>query len=231
MTDLKRISGKSWGMRVLGILAWTVCLLTTASCSKDDDQEEKKTALLQAAYDYENLRIVVESYESAHQDPSSFTEESYAYFVQLLAMAKEALEKGVEENGEYAVLKNELSEARKGLTLSGWTPITDYLPQCSMLIIMSEENMPEMVEENDMVGAFYGDKCLGIAYPEKQPNGKYYFFLQVLQDSADEYNTDIRIVLKYHSALTNFVTRTGEMKYEDQRILGSYSDPYQPLWE
>lgn len=216
-------------MRLLGLLAMAVALMMSVSC-KDDNPEEEDKPSAQVTEAYNSLKVLVDECASAHLDASSYTAESYALYAEVYEKVRKAVKAGIKADGAYADLLAELQEARRGLVLTGWVLITDYLPQCAMLVITSEDALPQTVDAADKLGVFSGDKCLGIAYPEMQPNGKYYFFLQILQDRADEYNTDIRIVLKYHSAVTNLVYTSSEMRYEDQRILGSFAEPYRPAW-
>lgn len=217
-------------MRLLGIFAMVATLLVSVSC-KEDNPDEEDNPSAEITESYNSLKVLVDECALAHLDAASFTAESYALYAEAYEKAMKAVRAGIKADGAYADLLAGLQAARRGLTLTEWIPITSYLPQCAMLVITNEDAMPQAVDAADKLGVFSGSKCLGIAYPEMQPDGKYYFFLQILQDYADEYNTDIRIVLKYHSALTNLVYTSSEMTYEDQCILGSIDEPYRPLWQ
>lgn len=229
MFDLKHALENSMLVRVLGPMAVAAVLMTPMSCR--DDLKDEEIISVQTTDDFSRLKLLVEECETAHTDASSYTAESYATFAEALNKANSAISAGISPKGDYAGLFEGLMAARKGLTLIEWVPITDYLPQCSMLVVICESDLPQKADAGDRLGAFAGDKCLGVASPEKQPDGRHYFFLQILQDCADEYNTDIRITLKYHSVTTNLVYQTDEMKYEDQCILGSYAEPYRPQWQ
>ena len=218
----------SW--RTFGMCALASLLIMTVSCNGKDSDDENKP-VFQSTYNYDSLKLLVEECDAAHQDAANFTEDSYSVYAQALEAARKALKAGSKSENEYAELLAGLMDARSALVVTGWNRITDYLPQCCMILVMSEDDMPLNVDDGDRLGAFSGDKCLGIACPEMQPNGKRYFFLQILQDCADEYNTDIHIVLKYHSAVTNFVYRSSEIMYGNQSILGSYKESYQPDWQ
>ena len=220
---LKFMFEKKNGMRVWGIFAVVLTLLCMSSCREDEN--------MPTSQEFENLKEYVEACESAHLDASYFTEASYDAYVQALEAARKALKAGGKDDDKYVALLAALQDARRALTLIDWVLITDYLPQCSMLMVLSDDGLPQEIADDDRLGAFAGDNCVGLASPALQPNGHRYFFLQILQDCADEYNTDIRIVLKYYSASANAVYLSNEIEYEDQRIWGSYSNPYKLEWQ
>lgn len=212
--------------RRFALLVMASALLLQVSCKKDSDEPSQQTI-----QEFEELQELYLEFEAASQDASSFTKESYTDYANAMNAVRQALEAGVCAGGPYARLLKELDDARRALTVPEWTLITDFLPQSSMLMIISEEAMPEPLADADRLGAFSGDRCIGLTTPELQPNGKRYFFLQILQDCADEYDTDISITLRYHSSTSNFVYIANGIKYEDQKILGSYTDTYRPQWQ
>lgn len=218
------------GWRTILMSAMAAVLLLSVSCSgKDSDDDDKPS--LQSTQNYDRLKLLVEECDAARQEASSFTAESFAAYSQALEAARQALKSDGVTDDAYAEPLENLKAARSALAVTGWNLISDFLPQCSMLMVLSEDDMPLKVAEGDRLGAFYSNKCLGIASPELQPNGKRYFFLQILQDCADEYNNDIDIVLKYHSAQTNFIYRSSVIKYVNQGILGSYTETCHPDWQ
>ena len=188
----------------------------------------KNTGDVPTNSELKNLLILdVSQYSQFAANSADYTSQSFAAFSAALSQAMEALNEEDHTASEYEALRTALREAFGNLELKPWVPITDFIPNSSMLIIMDENSIPvTSVSDNDRFGAFVGSKCVGVATPSLQPNGKTYFFLQVLQDNADAGNDALKIQLKYYSAERKTIYSSREMDYKDQEILGSYNAPY-----
>ncbi|MFI3297802.1 MAG: T9SS type A sorting domain-containing protein [bacterium] len=86
-------------------------------------------------------------------------------------------------------------------------------------------------DANDIVAAFIGDDCVGLASPEYYSRyDSYYILMDIYGNTAD--NTVSPITFKVWDATTGYiypvVTTTEELIFDADEIIGSFSDPF--IW-
>ena len=78
------------------------------------------------------------------------------------------------------------------------------------------------VEEDDLLAAFDGNQCIGIAKPSE---GLFYLYVTAPSNGSE-------VTLKYYSAkLKNLFTASTTLTYGNDAIIGSVSAPYAPQWK
>jgi len=118
-----------------------------------------------------------------------------------------------------------------------WTPIENHDLTSSMILIV-EVNLslnPDYaslgankgVNENDVLAAFSGDLCLGVA---KLIDGLFFLYISApLTENNAEFNN--QITLRYYSAeLKNIFTSAESVTFVNDTSLGTVGQPYSPLF-
>lgn len=121
-------------------------------------------------------------------------------------------------------------------TAPGWTVSEDYDLSSSMTAIVKIDltlTYPTQVKEasvdaNDVLAAFNGDKCVGVASPQ---DGRFYLYIAGLPaegDNAQAENAPIK--LRYYSAvLKNIFVAKETIPFVNDAHMGSVTEPYAPL--
>ncbi len=119
-----------------------------------------------------------------------------------------------------------------------WTISADYDFTSSMTAVVKVDlaaQYPDkaadfILDSNDLLAAFSGNTCLGIASPQDG-----LFFLYIVSPSSDTSSsltdTPSSITLKYYSACyKNLFETIDTFEFKNDDIIGSVSNPFVPSW-
>ena len=79
--------------------------------------------------------------------------------------------------------------------------------------------------ENDLVAAFSGEICLGVASPQRLETG-YYFFMYICPPADGE-----TITIRYYSSRLKHIYTAEKVQYVNDGQLGTAGSPYMPVFD
>lgn len=113
-----------------------------------------------------------------------------------------------------------------------WKVIEDYNPTAYMLLTIDEDNMPVAVSDGDLLGAFVGGECRGLARPAKGIDDVMRFYMTICTCEENEHeNVQGMVVVKYYSAAKHRIYESEEFKFVQGQALGSSTESYSTKWK
>lgn len=112
-----------------------------------------------------------------------------------------------------------------------WTDPDDYDMSSSMTAIVKVDMTTTYtaeqlaaanykLEANDLVAAFSGDKCLGVA---EQVDGLFFLYITAPEDGGN-------VTLKHYSSVLKNLYTAQPVAFRNDQQLGTVSEPYSPAW-
>ena len=112
-----------------------------------------------------------------------------------------------------------------------WTNPDDYDMSSSMTAIVKVDMTTTYtaeqlaaanykLEANDLVAAFSGDKCLGVA---EQVDGLFFLYITAPEDGGN-------VTLKHYSSVLKNLYTAQPVAFRNDQQLGTVSEPYSPAW-
>ena len=116
-----------------------------------------------------------------------------------------------------------------------WTVVTEGVVPQGMYITMDAEGLPLVdgkviaVNSGDILGAFIGGECRGLAKPIDEIDGKTHFYLKVRATESDE--KDAPVSLRYYSTEKQHVFYSEQFSFVADGEAGSLEEGFKPNWK
>lgn len=117
-----------------------------------------------------------------------------------------------------------------------WAVSTDYDYTSSMTAVVKVTNLngqivnEQIVNENDLLAAFIGDNCVGVASPDTQ-TGLFFLYITAPNEQMEngQMVNDQMVNLKYYSAhYKNIFEAADAFPFQNDTNLGTIAEPFVP---
>jgi len=112
-----------------------------------------------------------------------------------------------------------------------WTAYHDGYYASQDLILDSCGLPVSEMDSLDLIAAFVGDSCRGVASPQRLSDGKHCFFLQVCPVQAEAMQTSLMYTLRYYSSRRGRIYVSQPIPFVEGYPLGTRDKGYCPVWQ
>jgi len=105
---------------------------------------------------------------------------------------------------------------------------TDYYGY--MTVILDAASLPAKIDNQDLISAYIGDTCRGVAAPYLEQDSIVRIYLSVKPSEQEASNPDQQVELRYYSEKEKHIYTSQPVAYADEEMLGSMDEGYQPTW-
>lgn len=132
-------------------------------------------------------------------------------------------EKQEEQTWEYKGIESENPS-------SGWVLPSKEVYPTPMFIMMDGKATPRPLAAGDLLAAFVGDVCHGVAEAFTGSDGYTRFELKVDLFEDEKDREDLMVELRFYSKQYSRLFITTPFPFEEGEIKGGYQHSYQPQW-
>lgn len=116
-----------------------------------------------------------------------------------------------------------------------WVTINDVDPTVFMVVSMDSNGTPVAIGDDDMLAAFVGTECRGVATPYKSVDGTTHYSMVISQcANSDKDENDLttnKVELRYYSASKHRIYTAATFEFAPGSLLGNINDSYKPTWK
>lgn len=136
---------------------------------------------------------------------------------------------GNDEQEKYDNLRDSVGTATRP---TNWTVNYTTDPTNFQIITITSEELPTVLEQDDLLAAFYGEECRAVATPKAEANGKTAFTLLVMGRIDEESNAPIDLELRYFSQNNKRIYISEKLRFRPGETLGSLNTGgYKTAWK
>lgn len=133
-----------------------------------------------------------------------------------------------EKNENYDNLRDSVGRAARP---TDWKVSYATDPTNVQIITVTSEELPTVLDQTDLLAAFYGSECRAVSSPVTEANGKTAFTLVVMGRIDEESSAPIDLELRYFSQHNKRIYTSEKFRFRPGETLGSLNTGgYKPVW-